>query len=224
MVKYSIIIPSYNRRDLLETCLQSIEKTISLDNVEIIVVCNGCTDGSPEYIKSLGAPYKVVYWDKPLGYAKAINLGVVVSKGEYLILLNNDSQFLNTGWLDMLEAPFKKHVNVGITGPAGLERSNMPWLIFFCVMIKKEVFMKVGYLDESYGIGGGEDTDFCIKAYRLGYTNYMVPENSGSLRSANRRNSFPIYHVGGLTCNTFEQMKDVNRANEARLTELYGPP
>lgn len=224
MIKYSIIIPTFNRKDLVEKCINSIKLTVDLTNFEIIIVCNGCTDGTPEYIKSLGDPFKVIYWDKPLGYAKAINLGVVVSKGEYLILLNNDSEFLGPGWLEMLEAPFKKHVNVGITGPAGYDRGNIPWLIFFCVMIKKEVFMKVGYLDESYGIGGGEDTDFCIKAYRLGYTNYMVPECTGSLRTINRYNSFPIYHVGGVTCNTFEQMGAVNRANEARLSQIYGPP
>jgi GT2 family glycosyltransferase len=226
-MKYSIIIPTYNRVDILKQCIDSIIANTSISVInssEIIVVSNGCKDGTVDYVNSLGSSFKLVRWEQPLGYAKAINLGAAVATGEYLILLNNDSQLLNSNWISMLEEPFTRFTNVCATGPSSLTRAGIPWLIFFCVMIKRNVFAELGYLDESFGAGGGEDTDFCIKAYFKGYTNYMVPLFQGNLTSPGRPFLFPIYHIGGVTCNTIPNMAEITKANEARLTQLYGPP
>ncbi|MCI0468846.1 MAG: glycosyltransferase family 2 protein [Nitrospirae bacterium] len=87
----SYIIPNWNHRDLLFECIKSICGT-ARDNMshEIIVVDNGSTDDSAEYIKRRFPEVIWVQNNINLGYAKAINQGVEISKGDFLFLLNND--------------------------------------------------------------------------------------------------------------------------------------
>lgn len=92
--KVSFIIPNWNHRQLLYECVSSIYNTIGDMSHEIIVVDNASTDDSAEYIKEI---FPEVIWlqnDTNLGYAKAVNLGVKVSKGDFLFLLNNDVKLM----------------------------------------------------------------------------------------------------------------------------------
>lgn len=67
--KTSIIIPTYNHlEDCLKPCLESIIKNTDLTDLEVIVVANGCTDGTKEYVESLGDSFKLLWFDEPLGY------------------------------------------------------------------------------------------------------------------------------------------------------------
>lgn len=109
-IKYSIVIPTYNHcDDLLKPCIESIEKYTDMRNIEVIIVANGCTDGTREYANTLGPNYKLVWFDEPLGYTKATNQGILQAQGEYVILLNNDTEFIaqeKNFWLRLLEQPF----------------------------------------------------------------------------------------------------------------------
>ena len=186
-VKTSIIIPTYNHLDYLKDCVESIVKYTDLSDVEVIVVVNGCTDETREWVKRLGEPFKVYWIKEPVGYIKAVNVGIKQSMGEYIVLLNNDTKILGNNWLSMLEKPFS-NPSVGLTGPVKANRDDLgrDYLLFWCVMIKQEVFNKIGQLDEAFGIGYHEDVDFCIRAENAGYQLVEV-------------SSFPIFHVGGGT-------------------------
>jgi GT2 family glycosyltransferase len=181
-MKYSIIIPTYNHCvDLLKPCIDSIKKTTDLSSTEIIVVANGCTDGTKEYMESLGKPFKLLYYEEKLGFTKAINEGIKQSKGEYLIFLNNDTvlNYHPVGWLNILEEPFKKYEKVGMTGPL-LCNTNKEglndFLMFFCVMTNRKIIDEIGILDEMYSPGGLEDADFCLRLSLAGYKLIEVPE------------------------------------------------
>lgn len=202
MIKYSIVIPTFNHcDDLLKPCLESIIKYTDLSNVEVIVVANGCTDGTKEYVESLGQPFRLFWIDEACGYTHATNVGAIVAGGDCVILLNNDTLLLEqpkNRWIELLEAPFEDP-SVGLAGPLQLfdNYSNAQVLIFFCVMIKREVFDKIGYLDEIFSPGGGEDIDFTIRARQAGYesrvlepTNYNGSTNVGT---------FPIWHKDNQT-------------------------
>jgi glycosyltransferase involved in cell wall biosynthesis len=84
----SVIVPSYN---YLRYIGQSLESVINQDypNVEIIVVDDGSTDGSPEYLESLGAPIRVFH-QKNQGVSVARNHGIFESKGEFIAFLDAD--------------------------------------------------------------------------------------------------------------------------------------
>ncbi len=220
MPKVSIIIPTFNLIDELKNCLNSIRRTTS-GSYEVIVVSNGCHDGTVEYVSSLGNPFKIIHWPKALGYTKAANIGVSVSEGEYIVMFNNDTMVLDYGkdsWLSMLLKPFDNS-KAGITGPSKLWRGGKPWIMFWCAMIKREVFNKVGLLDEIFSPGAGEDTDFCLKAQNCGFTVHQVPceENSWTYTT-----TFPIFHKGGMTMNTLHSKDEIYNRNEKILTDRYG--
>jgi hypothetical protein len=110
--------------------------------------------------------------------------------------MNNDVLCLpqeQNMWLDMLKEPFIKDPKTGIAGPLMLhdDYADADVLIFFCVMISRELFEKIGYLDETYAPGGGEDIDFTIRCRAAGYkaalSNTMSSQNVGIL---------PLYHKG----------------------------
>ena len=103
-MKYSIIIPTNNHcEDLLKPCLESVQQYTHMDNLEIIVVANGCQDQTLPYVLSLGAPFKLISSDAALGYTRAVNEGIKKATGEYIVLMNDDCVLLpqvTNLWLD----------------------------------------------------------------------------------------------------------------------------
>ncbi len=151
-MKVSIIIGTLNHLDdLLKPCLESIKANTDLSDTEVIVVANGCTDGTKEYVESLGEPFKLLWFDKPLGFPRTNNEGIAVAKGDYIVLLNNDTVLLNNQWMNILLAPFVDQ-KVGMTGAvkftfncSGVEREV---IAFWCTAIKRTVFDEIGYWSE----------------------------------------------------------------------------
>ena len=84
----SVIVPSYNYLRYIDKCLESV---INQDypNIEVIVVDDGSTDGSLEYLKSLGGPIKVLQQNNE-GVSIARNHGLLESKGEFIAFLDAD--------------------------------------------------------------------------------------------------------------------------------------
>lgn len=216
--KVSIIIPTYNHLDdLLKPCLEAIIKYCNLEDKEVIVVANGCTDGTREYVESLGEPFRLLWYDEPLGYARANNAALKVIKGEYVLLLNNDAILLDQPkdmLIDMLLQPFLNDPAVGIAGPKIItseEAGNRDFVIFFCAMIKREVFKKIGLLDESFGVGSGEDIDFCIRAEEEGYSVVEAGErsyNGNPYSHDGKSTNLPLFHAGEGTVHDTNLVKD----------------
>lgn len=86
----SIIIVSFNTRNILVSCIKSILKYTKDINFEIIVVDNDSKDGSGQAAEDLGAV--LIKNDKNLGFATANNQGFKISKGKYVIFLNSDTE------------------------------------------------------------------------------------------------------------------------------------
>lgn len=110
MNRVSVIIPNWNGKILLKDCLDSLQKQ-AFKGFEIIVVDNGSTDGSVEYINDKYPKVKVIKLDKNYGFSKAINTGVKASIGEYVFLLNNDTR-VDKNCIKELINCIKKHSNL----------------------------------------------------------------------------------------------------------------
>jgi GT2 family glycosyltransferase len=232
MPKYSIVIPTYNHlEDCLKPCIESLIKYTDFKDVELVIVANGCKDGTHEYLTDLHNkgvfPYfSWLKFDEGIGYSKATNEGIMASIGEFIILLNNDIVLLpqekNT-WIEMLVKPFLSDEKVGITGPikGPSGPANREFIIFFCAMVKKELFDKIGLLDEIFTPGGGEDTDFCIKAEDIGYKTVQVPERPTTYNGERIVGGFPIYHHGEATVGGLENWKGIFDRNSRILAERY---
>lgn len=96
-IKLSIVIVNLNTRDLTIGCLRSIEKEAKDIPFEVLLTDNGSNDGSVEALKKLQSEkywkekLTLIFNDSNTGYAKANNQGIKKAKGEYILLLNNDT-------------------------------------------------------------------------------------------------------------------------------------
>ncbi len=100
----SVIIPNYNGKPLLATCLNALRgQTYPAERFEVILVDDASTDGSVEFVRSAFPTVRVVVLERNAGFVAACNAGVAAAKGEVLVLLNNDTE-AEPGWLEALVA------------------------------------------------------------------------------------------------------------------------
>ncbi len=102
----SIIIPNKDHIEDLKRCMDSIDQKSSYKNYEYIIVENNSTDEKTfQYYKNLeeeNPKAHVVYWDKEFNYSAINNYGATFAQGEYILLLNNDTEIINETCLEEL--------------------------------------------------------------------------------------------------------------------------
>ena len=91
MTDLSVIVVSWNTRDLMGQCVQSIYDTTHDLTIEIIVVDNGSTDGSQAMIRQRFPRVHLIENDQNVGFARANNQALTVGQGRYSLLLNSDT-------------------------------------------------------------------------------------------------------------------------------------
>src|SRR5215213_3264346 len=101
--KVSIIMPTKDHAHLLKSCIESIERLTTYRNYEILIIDNDSTEPATlEYLTK--TPHRVIPFREEYNYSRINNLGVSQSKGEYVLLLNDDTEVISGGWLEaMLE-------------------------------------------------------------------------------------------------------------------------
>ena len=112
----SVIIVSWNAKDYLLKCLKSLSFAQSKTAMEIIVVDNDSADGSPEAVERDFPTVRLVRSGGNLGFARANNIGMRLSKGRYLALINSDVEVLGD-CLGRLVDYCEQHPKVGMVGP-----------------------------------------------------------------------------------------------------------
>jgi len=200
-MKTSIIIPTWNGKELLEKNLSQVLKTIP-ENCEVIVVENGSTDGSKEYLNQLkieSSKLKVIINKKNLGFIKGCNQGVQKALGDYVVLLNNDvlpkKNFLQNGLRhfkepDTFAVSFNEINNDGgwsdISWYDGYfnylpgEKTEKPhisgWASGGSAVFRKTMWDKLGGLDEMYAPFYWEDVDISYRGWKMGWKIIWDPE------------------------------------------------
>lgn len=204
-MKASVIIPNWNGKKLLDTCLSSV---INQD-AEIILVDNGSTDNSIDYVEKNYPSVRLVKLNKNFGFARAINEGVKASDCEYVILLNNDTEVgqdfvksliecadlhpevisVNSKLLNFYDRKTIDGVGIQIN-EVGQARSigwqvedgnrfSKEQYIFGATggasLFRREEFIKLGGFDDSYFMYS-EEVDFAFRAQFLGYKSIYCPK------------------------------------------------
>lgn len=106
-MKYSISIACFNKVDVTKKCINYILK--NSDNYEIIVVDNGSTDGTAEYLNNLNLKnLNIITNVENKGFGEAHNQALEIANGEYFVVLNNDV-FVCDSWLIMLKEALEKN-------------------------------------------------------------------------------------------------------------------
>lgn len=234
MKKYSIVIPTYNKcEEFLKPCIESILNYSNHDEIEICVSANGCVDNTHEYLCWIYNQYpNIIRWvwtDEALGYARATNKGIKIAVGKYVILLNNDTRILEqnkNSWLERLRKPFDEDMDMGVVGILS-ERSHITerdFIIFFCAMVKRNLFEEIGYLDEDFLVGCYEDAEFCYRAELNNFKIKRVGEIFGYHENQNSvMTDFPIWHLGEGTTHDKELVNidlNENRRQVERILHL----
>jgi GT2 family glycosyltransferase/glycosyltransferase involved in cell wall biosynthesis len=192
MSAVSIIIPVYNALEYARRCLESVYQAATRVEFEVIVVDNGSSPDVALWLSSemeRRAGLSVLSFDRPLGFARAVNEGARKARHDFLLLLNSDS-IVTDGWLDGLIDTMRTDPRIGIASPVSCHCGPSPQLVsgppepgaphhlieeprrlfFFCVMIRRELWESLGGLDEIYQLGTFEDDDFCLRARMAGWS------------------------------------------------------
>lgn len=111
----SIVMPVCNRGELTRDCLTALAALDGLPDYELIVVDNGSTDGTAEFLAQLGGDVRIITNAENVGFAKACNQGAALAQGKYLVFLNNDT-IPQPGWLNALVMEAEGDSSVGIVG------------------------------------------------------------------------------------------------------------
>jgi GT2 family glycosyltransferase len=123
-IKLSIIIPTWNTAAVTLTCVQTIKKYLPGFPYEIIIFDNGSTDDTANTFSQLSG-IKYLRHSTNLGFAKANNLAVTQSHGQYLLFLNSDMELIDNSLLKW----FQFHLScpeIGLSGPMFLNPDLTP--------------------------------------------------------------------------------------------------
>src|ERR1700719_3669758 len=128
MLKISVIVPTYNRRELIERTIQTLfDQDLPPDQYEVVVVVDGSRDGTAEYLNSLRPACRFVVLEQPAnrGQGSAKNVGLAAARGEIVVFLDDDLLCERT----LLSEHLRAHEGPGrslVVGYIMLETSSLP--------------------------------------------------------------------------------------------------
>jgi GT2 family glycosyltransferase len=108
----SVIIPNWNGAVHLPTCLDSLRRQ-TLREHEVIVADNGSSDASLDLLERDYPEVLVLALGENRGFTGACNTGIEASRGEFVALLNNDTE-VDPHWLEEIVASFRRHPEAGL--------------------------------------------------------------------------------------------------------------
>ncbi len=233
----SIVIVTHNQLEYTRQCLDSI-RPMTDEPYELIVVDNGSTDGTVEYLQGF-ADVRPILNRFNCGFPAAVNQGMAVATGRQILLLNNDV-IVTTGWLCRLLRALERDPSIGLAGPCSnfvsgpqqvavdyealsdLDGFAWDWggandgriidvnrLVGFCLLVRRAVIDKIGVLDEQFGVGCFEDDDYCLRAIHAGFRCVIAAD------------AF-IHHFGGRTfVGSGADAAAIMRHNQQRFQEKW---
>lgn len=226
-----IVIPVWNGLEHTRKCIERIIANTEV-NFRLIIVDNGSDIKTENYLKSLAHKkdlnnFTLIRNEKNLGFVKATNQGILASNSPYVCLLNNDA-YVTKNWLARMIELADNDPRFGIINPSwiseepedldrqlqNLDKYRKQYLevndcMGFCMLIKREVIKTIGLLDEVFGLGGLEDSDYCKKAIFAGF------------RCLRAKDALVI-HRENTTLNKIEGWKQKRKINEEIFYQRWG--
>jgi len=230
----SVVLVNLNGRKWLEKAVPSILDS-SYPKIEIIVVDNGSTDGSAEFLSKNYPMIRVVALDRNIGWSPANNEGIKAAHGKIIACLSND-MVVDREWLKEIVKLMSLNSKIGVVQCNSLSMwdkatfdscmnyldrfgysygyvpRNRPQEVFFAegmaFAFKREVVERIGMLDGYYFMEY-DDMDFSWRARLAGYSVYFLP-------------SAIVYHARGGTVGRsyFQKVRNVRLYTRNHLITL----
>ena len=185
-MKISIIIPAYNEELYIGECLKNIEKCLSSDVYEVIVVDNASTDKTAQIARSFS--FVKLLTESKKGNSNARKLGADFAQGDFLAFIDADTR-MPKDWIEKAKKEFENKNIIALSGPYiyyGLSFFNFMqtwifWNIFTVLMyyisgsmvvfgnfiVKKEALKKIGGIDTSIAFYG-DDANLARRLQKVG--------------------------------------------------------
>lgn len=215
-MKASVIIPCYLLPDkdgellsFTRDCINSLRAYCN--DFELILIDNGSPSGA-DYLRSEADVY--IRNRSNLGFGPAVNQGLKVATGEWLIVANNDLVFIHDWLTTAIEAwqegtgAISSHLHDHDPAHrAGRRVMNQPGEMFGALwMTRRDVVERVGLLDERFEFGYFEDRDFFYRLHSMGYE----LAKAGWVR-----------HIGNATSGKLPDLPQIYARNEQRFKEKW---
>ena len=114
--RLSVVVVSWNTRDVLRACLDAVRTHLASIDHETIVVDNASSDGSPEMVAAEFAQALLIRHDANLGFGRGANTGMAAARGDFLLLLNSDALLVDDSLVQLVER-LAAQPDVGVVGP-----------------------------------------------------------------------------------------------------------
>jgi len=229
-----IIIPVWNHLKETRDCIRSIQKHTNYP-YRIIVVDNASDDITRRYLdgvkENCGDSIEIIRNEENKGFVKAVNQGMRFSDALYLCIMNNDT-IATEGWLSEMIDILLENSDIGIINPSSNTSCQFPGRLdidtfaktlkrfkgeyqelyacrAFSMVVKRAVVVKAGYLDDAYGMGYFDDTDYCKRAQQLGY------------KTVRAKASY-VYHKESRSFSEICRKNDIFTENEKKFIKKWG--
>ena len=180
--EFSLVVTANDYLDDVKRCVNGLRRWSSDADAEIIVVDNGSTDGTAEWLEEVQNQYddvSVIHCDHQLGEAQAKNIGLALSRGRIIVLMDTSVEAVG----DFLPQISRNLLDdgIGVTGPWGIISENLHHfheevtdgdadaMQGYCFAFRREVLKKSGLLRECFRFYRNLDLDFSFQIRNLGY-------------------------------------------------------
>jgi GT2 family glycosyltransferase len=209
-------VVNWNRRDLLQACLQSLKRQQINQPVEVVVVDNGSNDGSPEMVlneRGNNPLIRVVLNRENRGFCAANNQGFAASDTEFVALLNNDAE-AEPGWLAALASAFEGRPDVGMAASKILVHEDPARID------------KVGHLIYPDGQNRGRGTGELDRGQYDRIEEVLWPDGCAAMYRRSMLDQIRLDQIGGFDEDFFAYADDAELGLRARIAGwkcLYMP-
>jgi len=235
----SIVVLAYNHLDYTKQCIESIYRYTSHIDFELITINNGSKDGTEEYFNSLPNTKKISFKEN-IGVCKAINYGIRVSEGKYILNISNDI-VVTAKWLDNLLICMETMPEIGMVVPVcnascNYQQINLPcdrmdeiqkfaenynisnpnkWdermkLSTYAGIYRSEIMKTLGGFDEDFNPGCYDDDAICFSIRRMGYKVILAKDTF-------------VHHYGAKTFNEeYDKDKTLQIRNKLIFMSKFG--
>lgn len=265
--RVDVIVPVHNQLHVVRPCLESVLRWTDSEVARVTVVADACDARTVAFLRDWRDRYgkaRIFANEKNLGFVRSCNLGLKASSADTAILLNSDT-CVTPSWAEKFLSCMASDPTIGVASPLSnfaphMQIFMLPGMSYlemaarieecwngeypdvttpegFCFAIQRSCLATVGYLDEAYDHGYGEESDFALRAnyhgfrtvcatdtyiYHRGRASYGQERRDAYYRSSRRVFNSRWRHMYPMQVEVFRRRDPVSEVRRRLLQAVNG--